>query len=162
MLASKLHLEGRPELPCAQDLPVHRAVFVVQILYAPVSLRREAITLHRAECLRNAFGNIDAAVVGHDAPPAWDKINEPLEGSLDGIKIGIDVGVVELDMSENQRVRKVVQELGAFVEESRIVLVALHDESARGAQVKAGSEVLRDAADQERRLKGWIGLRGRL
>ena len=70
--------------------------------------------------------------------------------------------MIELHVSEDQRIGKVVQELRTLVEEGRVVLVALDDERARGAQLKAGAEVLRHAADQERRLERRIFARGNL
>ena len=46
-----------------------------------------------------------------------------------------------------------MQELRAFVEEGRIVFVALEDEVFSFAELKAAAEVFRDAADQKRRLQ---------
>ena len=70
--------------------------------------------------------------------------------------------MVELDVGEDERVGKVVEELGAFVEEGGVVLVAFNDEGARGAELKAGAEVLCDAADEERGLERGIFARGDL
>ena len=70
--------------------------------------------------------------------------------------------MVELDVGEDERVGKVVQELRAFVEEGGVVLVAFDDEGARGAQLKAGAEVFRDAADEEGWLERGILARGDL
>ena len=60
--------------------------------------------------------------------------------------------MIELDRRQNDGVRKIVQELRAFVEESSIVFVAFQDEILPAAQLKAAAEILRDSADQERRL----------
>ena len=80
---------------------------------------------------------------------ARHQIDEPLECDLHRFEIGVDVGVVELNVREDQRVGKVVQKLRPLVEEGRVVFVAFEDEGARGTKLKAGAEVLRDAADQE-------------
>ena len=80
---------------------------------------------------------------------ARDKIDEALECSLHCFEIGVDIGVIELNVREDQRVRKVVQKLRALVEEGGVVFVAFNDEGARGTQLKAGAEVLRNAADEE-------------
>ena len=95
-------------------------------------------------------------------PRRGTRLTRRLNARLDGVEIGVDVGVIELDVGEDERVRKVVEELRALVEEGGVVLVAFDDEGARGAQLKAGAEVFRDAADEERRLKRGIFARGDL
>ncbi len=95
-------------------------------------------------------------------PRRGTRLTRSLNARLDGFKIGVDVGVVELDVGEDERVGKVVEKLWALVEEGRVVLVALNDEGARGAQLEAGAEVLRHAADEERRLERGILARGDL
>ena len=110
----------------------------------------------------DALGHVFAAVVGDDEAAARDEIDEALEGGLDGFEIGVDVGVVELDVGEDERVGKVVEELRTLVEEGGVVLVAFDDEGARGAQLEAGAEVFCDAADEERRLERGILARGDL
>ena len=56
---------------------------------------------------------------------ARHQVHQPLECSLHRFEVGINVGVVELDVGENERIGKVVQELRSLVEEGRVVLVAL-------------------------------------
>ena len=89
------------------------------------------------------------ASIGNDEAAARDKIDEALECGFHRFEIRVDVGVIELDMSEDQRVREVVEKFRAFVEEGGVVLVAFDDEGARGAKLKAGAEVLGHAADEK-------------
>ncbi len=113
----------------------------------------ESVALDAAERAGYAFGDVGAAVVGDDEAAARNEIDEALESDLDGFEIGVDVGVIELDVGEDERVGKVVEELWALVEEGGVVFVAFDDEGARGAELKAGAEVLRYATDEEGRLE---------
>ena len=141
---------------------MHAAVVVAQIADLPVGGIAESVAFDGAEGAADAFGDVGAAVVGDDEAAARNEIDETLEGGLDGFEIGVDVGVVELDVSEDERVRKVVEELGALVEEGGVVLVAFDDEGARGAELEAGAEVFSDAADEKRGLERGMFARGDL
>ena len=162
VLAGELHFKIGPRNAGALNCPVHAAGFVAEIANAPVGGVRKPVALDGTEGAAHTFSDVGAAVVGDDEAAARDEIDEALESNLDGFEIGIDVGVVELNVRENERCGKVMEEFRAFVEEGCIVLVALEDEVAGGAELKACAEVLRDAADEERRLKQWILARGHL
>src|SRR5882762_3380408 len=90
--------------------------------------------------------------MGHNASFARDQANQEPERLPDLFKILEDIGMVELHRSQNHRLRKVVQKLRPFVEKRGVVLVALNDEVFPLAEGKAASEILGDAADQERRI----------
>ena len=89
----------------------------------------------------------DAAGAGNDA-------HEMMELPLDRGHVGVDVGVVELEVVEDRGARAVVDELGALVEERRVVLVRLDDEerrAARGARWLskfAGTPPMRNPGDE--------------
>ena len=74
----------------------------------------------------------------------------------DRVDVRVDIGVVELDVVDDQRARPVVHELGALVEERRVVLVGLDDEVLRAAEPRRDAEVARDAADQESGLQARV------
>ena len=76
--------------------------------------------------------------------PARDEIDEPLERQPDRVKIGVDVGVVELDVPDNGDVGQVL--LRGLVKERAVVFIALDDELAAAADAIARIEVLGDAA----------------
>jgi hypothetical protein len=78
--------------------------------------------------------------------------DEPSERGLHVIEVAVDVGVVELDRGQDQRVRVVVEELRRLVEEGGVVLVALDDEVVARTLAKRAAEVERDAADQQGRI----------
>ena len=85
-------------------------------------------------------------------PRLGDEVDHAFEGGLDGVEVGVDVGVVELYVGEDGDVGKVVEELGTLVEEGGVVLVAFEDEGAGGrVDVEAGAEVFGYAADEEAR-----------
>ena len=84
-----------------------------------------------------------------------DDIQEPPEAELDLVEILEDVRMVELDVVHHHQFRQVVEELGALVEEGRVVLISLDHEVPRGRGIsQAGplSEIRGEAADQVRGL----------
>jgi len=162
MLTRHLHRQIGPQRPLAPDLPASLTVLIAQIADLPVGGGAEAVALHATEGLLQALRDVLAGVVGHDAPTARDKIHQPLEGNLHRVQIGIDVGVIKLDVSQDQRIGKVVQELRSLVEEGGVVLVALNNEGTGGPQLKADAKILRHTANQKRRLKAGIVVARRL
>jgi hypothetical protein len=76
-----------------------------------------------------------------------------VELPLDGLEVRENVRVIELEVAEDQRARPVVHELGALVEEGRVVLVGLDHEKRCGAEPRGDAEIGRDAADQEAGLQ---------
>ena len=66
----------------------------------------------------------DAARAGHDA-------HQMMKLALDRRDVVVDVGVVELEVIENECARPVVDELCALVEKRRIVLVRFDDKERR-------------------------------
>ena len=53
---------------------------------------------------------------------------------LDGLEIVVDVGVIEFEVVEDQRACAVVDELGALVEERRVVFIGFDDEEFSTAE----------------------------
>ena len=81
-----------------------------------------------------------------------DEVDEPAERKLDIGQRSEDVGVVHLEVVDDGDLGQVVDELAAFIEERRVVLVALDDEPFGIREARTLAEVGRDAADQERRI----------
>ena len=118
----------------------------------PEGAGQKAVALDRTEGPVDALGHVERAIEGDEAAATGDKVDEAFEGGLDGGKIGVDVGVVELDVGEDGGVGKVVEELGAFVEEGGVVLVAFEQKRlGLGADHKRRPEVLGESTDEERR-----------
>src|SRR4029450_11600059 len=70
--------------------------------------------------------------------------------------IGVDVRVIEFDVSHNRDIREVLEEFGGLVEEGAVVFVTFDHEVAPATNSEAGPirpEVERDAADEERRIE---------
>ncbi len=127
----------------------------------PVGVGIEAVALYFAEGFGAALGDVVAAVEGDEAASLGDEVDHALEGGLHGREVGVDVGVVELDVSEDGDVGKVVEELGPLVEEGGVVLVAFEDEGARAlVDAEAGAEVFGDASDEEGRREREMGAAG--
>ena len=106
---------------------------------------------------QRAFGRISTSaglsVPAMSSPLRGHDVHQPHEGELHRREVGVDVGVVELDVADDRHVRQVVDELRPLVEEGAVVLVALDHEVRAAAQPVAAPEVHRHAADQERRVE---------
>ena len=82
---------------------------------------------------------------------ARHQVDEPPERQPHRVEVGVDVGVVELDVVDDGDVGQVLQELRRLVEEGAVVLVAFDDEVAALPDPIARpvlAEVPRDAADE--------------
>ena len=84
------------------------------------------------------------------------RAHQMVELRLDHPQVVEDVRVIELQVVHDQGTRTVVDELGAFVEEGRVVLIRLHHEEGRFAQAGGLAEILRDTADQKTGLETGI------
>ena len=103
--------------------------------------------------LRDDFAH-GGAVPSRDEPAvAGDEVHQAAEGELDRVEVFVDVRVVELDVPDDCRLRKVVHKLRPLVEVRGVVLVALDDEVVAVRHAEARAEVLHDAADEERRIQ---------
>ena len=111
--------------------------------------RAEAVALHAAKCFADALGHVFAAIEGNKQTAPRHEIDEALECDFNGFEVSVNVGVIELDVREDQRIRKVMLKLRSLIEEGSIVFVAFDDECARGAKLEAGVEVFRNPADQK-------------
>ncbi len=70
-------------------------------------------------------------------------------GSGNGFHIIENVGVIKLQIVENQRVGPVMDKLGALVEEGAIVIVRLNHEEITVAQPGGDREVIGQALERE-------------
>jgi hypothetical protein len=64
-----------------------------------------------------------------------DLLKELAKGFLNGGEVGVDVGVVEFDVVENDELGKVVEELTSFIGEGGVVLVSFENPEGAGAVV---------------------------
>ena len=69
--------------------------------------------------------------------------------ALDGRDVLIDVGVVELEIVEDEGARAVMDKLRPLVKKSTVVFVRLNNKEGRSTQTRAGLKVGRSAADQK-------------
>ncbi len=140
-------------LSATQQLPAGGGAFLAEIHGAPVRVFEKAVALDLAEGTGRALGNVLACIERHETAAARYEIHHALECSLHGFEVGVDVGVVELDVCQDCGIRKVVQELWALVEEGGVVLVAFENERPRAVlHMEAAAEVFCDATDEKRWL----------
>lgn len=72
-----------------------------------------------------------------------------MELALDRGQVGVDVGVVEFEIIQDQGARAVMDELGALVEERAVVFVGLDHEKRGIPQARTDPEIAGDPADQK-------------
>ncbi len=85
------------------------------------------------------------------APARRYRAHQVMELRLDRGQVGEDVGVIVFEIVQDQRARPVMHELGALVEERRVVLVGLDHEEAAVGMARRHAEIQRHAADEEAR-----------
>ena len=106
----------------------------VSFLHSESALISDGRAAVRSDCQETSLGD-----QAHKAP----------ELKLDRVKVRIDVRVVELDISDNGKIGKVVEEFGAFVEKGGVVLVPFDNAVRSPFQPVAGFEILGNSADQK-------------
>ena len=89
--------------------------------------RAESVGLHRAKRLGHHAAHRGALAPADDATAPRHQIHQPPELQFDGGEVGVNIGVVEFERSDDQVVGAVVQKLRALVEKCRIVLVAFDE-----------------------------------
>ena len=82
----------------------------------------------------------------------WHDAHEMRERFLDRGEVVENIGVIELEIVDDDELGQVVDEFAALVEEGRVVLVALDDPERAALPHAALGQILRQAADQVRRL----------
>ena len=89
------------------------------------------------------------AGVPENASRARDRAHQVMKLFLDRRQVFVDVGVIELEIVEDQRARAVVDELGALVEERGVVFIGFDDEELAPAEARADRKISGHAADEE-------------
>ena len=121
----------------------------LQIRHLPIACLRVAVSLHRTECPRQTTLDTLPGIEGNDAATPRNQVHQALESRLHCIEIFVNVRMIELNRSEDDRVGKVVQEFRTLVEEGGIVLIAFEDEVLPLPELKTAAEIFGDAADQK-------------
>src|SRR5579863_597396 len=153
VFAGEGKFKTRPRLAMVQNRPTGARGLDPQIGDSPSRLQTRAISLNRTECPGQATVDALSPIEADDPSAFGNKINQSLKGRFYCVEIFVDVGMVELDRSKDDGVRKIVQELRTFVEERCVIFVSLKNEVSALSQLKATAEVLRDAADEKRWLQ---------
>ncbi len=141
----------------AQQSPTRARAFLPHLNSVPIRIGIKSISFHPAKRLRRTLRNVRTAIKSHQSTSSRNQVHHPLERCLHSLQVRIDIGMVKLHVGQNCRVRKVVQKLRPFIEEGRVVFVALQNErSSRVHHAKAVPKILRNSANQERRLPARI------
>ena len=116
----------------------------------------EAEAFHRAVRDVQQFGEVRVVAVAEELAVARDEPDEMREALLDGGEVVEDVGVIELEVVDNGDLGQIMDELAALVEEGGVVFVALDDEPFAVGEARALAEIVRDAADEIRRVQSVV------
>jgi hypothetical protein len=150
--ADQRPVHGAARLPALQDLEAREVAHSVHRTRAPQRLRpclaRKTLERRPAPHLQRVPEK-GVGGVPHDAPAPGHDAHQVVELALDGADVGVNVGVVILEVVENQGARTVVHKLRALVEERRVVLIRLDDEPPSGTEARAHPEVRRHATDEK-------------
>src|SRR5208282_3585583 len=109
----------------------------------------KTITLHAAERTADALVNVRMSVPSNQESATRHQVHQPLESGLHFVEVFVYVGVVELDGGQNGSIRKVVEKLGPFVEERRVILIAFHNELIPSIKPEGAAKVFGNSADKE-------------
>ena len=130
-----------------------------------VLFRGGGVFREKADTTRRAgqdFTHVRVIAIRDNQAPAWDDSHKLAKGALHRGEVLKNISVIEFDVVEDNGVGKIVNELAAFVEERRVVLVAFGDEEwpvigvrclviVVRSGARAAAEIIRNAANQEPR-----------
>ena len=124
----------------------------VHALGAPIRVRgtshRKALHRRPASLLQQLC-DIGVRAVDDQLPASRRAAQQQVELPHHRFQVGVDVGVVVLDIVDDHGAGAVVQEFRVLVEERRIVFVPLDDEVPAASQPRRAVEVSGRAADQK-------------
>ncbi len=147
----------------AHQLPLHLAyAFAVQpdfpfrgvigeFFRLPAALLAELLLLAPAAHRHHLF-QVDVVFRPDDFPLPRHDAYQMVELLLDGFEIVKDIGVVEFEVVQHQRARRVVNKLGAFIKERAVIFIRFDNEKRAVAQARGDVEIARHATDNEARL----------
>lgn len=102
------------------------------------------------------LGHLDGlGIVGIDQGQAifGHSLEQLPEGFLDGSDIGVDVGVVKLDIIQDDQFWKIVEKLAPFIGEGGVVFVSFQNPEGSFAVVASSGKVHGNASDEPTRLQ---------
>ena len=100
-----------------------------------------------AERLRHHFRAVRVIGIDENRSSARHNIHQTPEAELDFVEVWKDIGVVKLDIIDDDGLGKVMKEFGPFVEKGRVVFVSFENEIVRIAKGRALRQVSGDPAD---------------
>ena len=147
--AEQRQLEAANRLASATNAERGRGALDPEIVRLPVGAVRDSKSLDPALCAARQRSRFGVVRPEEEKAAPWNQVDEALKGDADRREIGIDVGVIELDVVDHADVREVLEELRGLVEERAVVLVPLDHELAATSNPVAALEVLGNAADED-------------
>ena len=128
----------------------------VDIAGPPVGSLRKTERFHAAE--RKLLHRQRGVAVGAEQRETRPRheVHQPPKGQPDGVEVGVDVCVIELDVVDDGNIGQILQELGGLVEERAVVLIAFNDEVSSFSEAVARaavSQVPRDASHENARIE---------
>ncbi|CCK08537.1 hypothetical protein BN128_2572 [Cronobacter sakazakii 696] len=147
----------------AHQLPLHLAhAFAVQpdfpfrgvvseFFRLPAALLAKLFLLAPA-AHRHHLLEIDVIFRPDDFPLSRHNAHQVVELFLNGFQIVKDIRVIEFEVVEHQRARRVVDKLGAFIKERAVIFVGFNHKERAVTKARGDVEIARHAADDKARL----------
>jgi hypothetical protein len=127
---------------------------ILNLVDVPAAFRSNA-DLHSRSCPGGERPGTFAVGAQQQQAPARDQVHETPERQRYRLDVGVNVGVIELDVVDDADVREVLEELRSLVEECAVVLIPFDDEVAAVAEPVARTacaQIPGDAADEDARI----------
>ena len=93
----------------------------------------------------------------YQAPATRQQRDQTSYGEANRLEIGIDICVIEFEVTDHRDVRQILQKLRGLVEERTVVFIALDNEVAPLPQSVARVEIAGQPADQKTRITPPVG-----
>ena len=143
------------QLPAYLALPfpheIHGEVLGSFLQRSPVPLDTKTLNRGPAAALEHAVQRLIAAI-GDDQPGPGNCAHEVVKLVLNRCKIGEDIGMIEFEIVQYDRLWTVMHKFRALVEKRRVVFIGLNDEKRPVGKPCGDAEVAGHATDQEARL----------
>ena len=127
--AKQWHLESAERYPPPPDAETSRFDVTLEVVGLPVGVVTQSKRFDTRACRVSQQESSGTIGTKQEEPTPGNEVHEASKCERDGIQVGVDVRVIELDVVDDRQVRQVLEKLRGLVEKRAVVLVALDDES---------------------------------
>src|SRR5258708_7529712 len=116
VFAGEGKLQFRPQLPVAHERPTRAGWLKFQVGDAPRGFSDCSVAFYRAEGASQAAVDALTLVESNDASAAGDKVHQAFASGLDSFEVFVNVGVVEFQRGEADKVCKILDQRAPLLE----------------------------------------------